>query len=100
MPDKVKYVEEMSRVLKPGGRIVIATWCQREEGDKPFNAQARQTPPKTPRLLMPTLAFCHCRDIDRECLDAAEPEVEPASTGTQDPRLLVRRMDPPVFHLD
>jgi len=30
MPDKVKYVEEMARVLKPGGRIVIATWCQRE----------------------------------------------------------------------
>ena len=43
MPDKVKYVEEMSRVLKPGGRIVIATWCQREEGDKPFNAQERKT---------------------------------------------------------
>jgi MPBQ/MSBQ methyltransferase len=31
MPDKVRYVEEMARVLKPGGRIVIATWCQREE---------------------------------------------------------------------
>lgn len=31
MPDKRKYVEEMTRVLKPGGRMVIATWCQREE---------------------------------------------------------------------
>ena len=30
MPDKKKYVEEMIRVLKPGGTIVIATWCQRE----------------------------------------------------------------------
>lgn len=29
MPDKKKYVEEMIRVLKPGGRLVIATWCQR-----------------------------------------------------------------------
>jgi len=29
MPDKRKYVEEMVRVLKPGGRLVIATWCQR-----------------------------------------------------------------------
>ena len=29
MPDKKKYVEEMVRVLKPGGRLVIATWCQR-----------------------------------------------------------------------
>jgi len=30
MPDKEKYVQEMARVLKPGGRIVIATWCQRD----------------------------------------------------------------------
>jgi MPBQ/MSBQ methyltransferase len=30
MPDKKKYVEEMVRVLKPGGTLVIATWCQRE----------------------------------------------------------------------
>ena len=34
MPDKKKYVEEMVRVLKPGGTLVIACWCQREEGDK------------------------------------------------------------------
>ena len=34
MPDKKKYVEEMTRVLKPGGTIVIACWCQREEGDR------------------------------------------------------------------
>lgn len=37
MPDKKKYVEEMIRVLKPGGKIVIATWCQRDEGDRPFD---------------------------------------------------------------
>jgi MPBQ/MSBQ methyltransferase len=30
MPDKEKYVQEMARVLKPGGRLVIATWCQRD----------------------------------------------------------------------
>lgn len=41
MPDKKKYVEEMTRVLKPGGRIVIATWCQRDEGNVPFNAYVR-----------------------------------------------------------
>lgn len=29
MPDKGRYVEEMVRVLKPGGTLVIATWCQR-----------------------------------------------------------------------
>lgn len=36
MPDKKRYVEEMTRVLKPGGRIVIATWCQRDDEVKPF----------------------------------------------------------------
>jgi len=30
MPDKKKYVSEMMRVLKPGGSLVLATWCQRE----------------------------------------------------------------------
>lgn len=37
MPDKKLYVQEMTRVLKPGGRLVIATWCQREvTPDTPF----------------------------------------------------------------
>lgn len=34
MPDKKLYIEEMTRVLKPGGTLVIACWCQREEGSK------------------------------------------------------------------
>jgi len=42
MPDKVKYVEEMARVLKPGGRVVIATWCEREQPPA-FNAEERKT---------------------------------------------------------
>ncbi|QDZ18136.1 S-adenosyl-L-methionine-dependent methyltransferase [Chloropicon primus] len=29
MPDKRRYVEEMTRVLAPGGNLAIATWCQR-----------------------------------------------------------------------
>lgn len=36
MPDKKKYIEEMTRVLKPGGKIVVATWCQRDDTSKPF----------------------------------------------------------------
>jgi MPBQ/MSBQ methyltransferase len=43
MPDKKRYVEEMIRVLKPGGRIVIATWCQRDETPQtPFNEYERK----------------------------------------------------------
>ncbi|KAH8067293.1 sterol 24-C-methyltransferase [Aureococcus anophagefferens] len=33
MPDKKKYVTEMARVLKPGGKMVIATWCQRQRDE-------------------------------------------------------------------
>lgn len=43
MPDKKKYVEEMARVLKPGGRIVIATWCQRDDTEAAFTPQERKT---------------------------------------------------------
>ena len=42
MPDKKKYVEEMTRVLKPGGKIIIATWCQRDDSNKPFDAADRK----------------------------------------------------------
>merc|ERR1719247_2025827 len=42
MPEKEKYVQEMARVLKPGGRIVIATWCQREEPPE-FTPKERKT---------------------------------------------------------
>mmetsp|Transcript_17996 Transcript_17996/g.24933 ORF Transcript_17996/g.24933 Transcript_17996/m.24933 type:complete len:376 (+) Transcript_17996:67-1194(+) len=36
MPDKEAYINEMMRVLKPGGKYVMATWCQRDDRDKPF----------------------------------------------------------------
>jgi len=36
MPDKKKYVEEMTRVLKPGGTLVFATWCQRDSKGNPL----------------------------------------------------------------
>ena len=42
MPDKEKYIQEMARVLKPGGRMVVATWCQRETPPE-FNAEERKT---------------------------------------------------------
>mmetsp|Transcript_1259 Transcript_1259/g.1800 ORF Transcript_1259/g.1800 Transcript_1259/m.1800 type:complete len:381 (+) Transcript_1259:66-1208(+) len=37
MPDKEAYINEMMRVLKPGGKYVMATWCQRDDRDVPFD---------------------------------------------------------------
>ena len=36
MPDKMKYAEEMMRVLKPGGILVVADWNQRDDRRKPL----------------------------------------------------------------
>ncbi|KAJ8908067.1 hypothetical protein NDN08_008164 [Rhodosorus marinus] len=40
MPDKQKYIEEMTRVLKPGGKLIVACWCQRESPPK-FSEEER-----------------------------------------------------------
>jgi len=42
MPDKQKYIQEMSRVLKPGGNMVVATWCERDP-DPIFTLEERTT---------------------------------------------------------
>ena len=35
--DDGRYIEEMTRVLKPGGKLIVATWCQRDSGpENPF----------------------------------------------------------------
>eukprot|EP00931_Biecheleriopsis_adriatica_P103744 TRINITY_DN78538_c0_g1_i1.p1 TRINITY_DN78538_c0_g1~~TRINITY_DN78538_c0_g1_i1.p1 ORF type:complete len:463 (+),score=51.04 TRINITY_DN78538_c0_g1_i1:72-1391(+) len=41
MPDKAKYIEEMARVCSPGGRVVVATWCQRDP-EPPFSEKDKQ----------------------------------------------------------
>ncbi len=37
MPDKAKYAQEMMRVLKPGGILVVADWNQRDDRSLPLN---------------------------------------------------------------
>ena len=39
MPDKEKYIQEMTRVLRPGGKLVVATWCQRDNATQSFTAE-------------------------------------------------------------
>merc|ERR1712232_306778 len=42
MPDKAKYINEMMRVLKPGGKFVMATWCQRDDRERPFDQKEKR----------------------------------------------------------
>jgi len=42
MPDKLKYVQEMVRVLAPAGNLVVATWCERDP-TPPFTNEERNT---------------------------------------------------------
>mmetsp|Transcript_27787 Transcript_27787/g.39764 ORF Transcript_27787/g.39764 Transcript_27787/m.39764 type:complete len:381 (-) Transcript_27787:894-2036(-) len=42
MPDKKKYIDEMMRVLKPGGKFVMATWCQRDDSKIPFTKKDKK----------------------------------------------------------
>ncbi|BBA78866.1 cyclopropane-fatty-acyl-phospholipid synthase [cyanobacterium endosymbiont of Rhopalodia gibberula] len=37
MVDKAKYAQEMMRVLKPGGLLIVADWNQRDDRQKSFN---------------------------------------------------------------
>ena len=43
MPDKERFVKELARVCKPGGRIILVTWCHRvlEEGETDLSAYER-----------------------------------------------------------
>ncbi|MBD2662892.1 methyltransferase type 11 [Richelia sinica FACHB-800] len=36
MPDKVKFLQECYRVLKPGGTLIMATWCHRPTDTSPL----------------------------------------------------------------
>ena len=36
MPDKKLFVGELLRVTSSGGRLIVVTWCKREDKDKPL----------------------------------------------------------------
>jgi tocopherol O-methyltransferase len=42
MPDKTKFLQECYRVLKPGGRLMLATWCHRSTTDQPLTSEEQK----------------------------------------------------------
>lgn len=42
MPDKQKFLQECYRVLKPGGKLILVTWCHRPTGELPLSAEEQK----------------------------------------------------------
>ncbi len=42
MPDKTKFLQECYRVLKPGGNLIMVTWCHRPINDSPLTADEQK----------------------------------------------------------
>lgn len=42
MPDKVKFLQELCRVLKPGGKLLMVTWCHRPTDPQPLTADEQK----------------------------------------------------------
>ncbi|BBD57920.1 type 11 methyltransferase [Nostoc sp. HK-01] len=42
MPDKTKFLQECYRVLKPGGTLIMATWCHRATDETPLTADEQK----------------------------------------------------------
>jgi tocopherol O-methyltransferase len=42
MPDKAKFLQECYRVLKPGGKLMLATWCHRPTNIEPLSSNENQ----------------------------------------------------------
>ncbi|MEA5583116.1 methyltransferase domain-containing protein [Nodularia harveyana UHCC-0300] len=42
MPDKTKFLQECYRVLKPGGKLMVVTWCHRPTDIAPLTADEQK----------------------------------------------------------
>ncbi|GAB4211547.1 MAG: methyltransferase domain-containing protein [Synechococcales cyanobacterium] len=42
MPDKARLLAECVRVLRPGGTLILATWCHRPLGDQPLTPREQE----------------------------------------------------------
>ncbi|MCG6135426.1 MAG: methyltransferase domain-containing protein [Nostoc sp. LLA-1] len=42
MPDKTKFLQECYRVLKPGGTLIMVTWCHRPTDNAPLTADEQK----------------------------------------------------------
>ncbi|WP_427160363.1 methyltransferase domain-containing protein [Aliinostoc sp. HNIBRCY26] len=42
MPDKTKFMQECYRVLKPGGTLIMVTWCHRPTEELPLSADEQK----------------------------------------------------------
>jgi ubiquinone/menaquinone biosynthesis C-methylase UbiE len=60
MPDKRKFMTEMARVAKPGGRIILVTWCVRALGEGESDYTSKEKARENTHAL-PCMCACHAR---------------------------------------
>ena len=75
--DRVQVVKEIHRVLKPGGRVVIAVWSSMEKSPGHmalFHALERRAGSSTAALVEETFAFSDSEEVKRLFADGGFPD--------------------------
>ena len=92
MPDKKKFVNELMRVVAPGGRIIIVTWCHRDlERGEP--SLSRKEEKMRYRWRSPTNARGRDTELPwTSCRASTEGVVEPSKRSTKSTFFLEARI--------
>ena len=63
MPDKAKFVSELCRVLRPGGRLILVAWTHRdlEEGEKELKKKEQKLLRRISQVLLHSLSILFVR---------------------------------------
>lgn len=69
MPDKTQFLQECYRVLQPGGKLILATWCHRPTDSKPLTKDEQRHLNKIYRVycLPYVISLDEYQEISQKC---------------------------------